>query len=122
PMDVVLERHVRDGQLDPVVRMGMTDDDAGELLETDVLLQVGERAGAAIEPYMAAVGRQQVPAARLARTGEGTGAPEDGQRQRHCTDSACASSGPNRRPPTVENQDVSPDEKNRCPGVRASSL
>ena len=40
PTQVVLEGNVRDRELDPVVGMDVTDDDAGEVLERDVLLQV----------------------------------------------------------------------------------
>jgi hypothetical protein len=48
----VLERNVSDGQVDPVVGMSVTGDDAGDVLECDVLLQVREGPRSAVDPHL----------------------------------------------------------------------
>ena len=66
-LESVPEEHVQAVDVDAVVGMPVRDHDTVEILDRDVLLQVGERAVPAVDPQRGAAGAHEVPAACTAR-------------------------------------------------------
>ena len=117
PLDAVAQEDVEAVDVDAVVGMLVRDDDGGQVLDRDVLLEVAERAVAAVEPDRGRARPDEVAAARAAaRPAERTRAAEDRQLTRPGSSTLSApdmrldapTSGPRKRAPRLRNVATSP--------------
>ena len=114
-LEAVAHQHVQPVDVDAVVGMLVGDHDGGQVLGGDVLLEVAERAVAAVEPDRGVAGADEIATARGAvRPAEGTRAPEDGQL--HDQASTWSTSGPRKRAPSARKVATSPLVTNECRG------
>ena len=106
-LEAVAVHHVQAVDVDAVIGVPVRDHDRAEVAGIDVLLQIRERAVAAVHPDVGVAGAHEIAAARAAR-GRAVRARTAEHGQLHDHASTASTSGPQNRVPSRRNVSTSP--------------